>query len=109
VISRFFPLFLKEDRSGPFRKGLGGRVGTILRLGRNPKAAKRFSEGQRVAFFPANGTWGEYVVVRYNSLLPLPNALLEVAHEYEFGDFQKAIQHVSSPGKTGIVLLKSPV
>jgi alcohol dehydrogenase, propanol-preferring len=27
----------------------------------------------------------------------------------EFGDFQKAIQHVSSPGKTGIVLLKSPV
>ncbi len=34
--------------------------------------------------------------------------LFEVAHEYEFGDFQKAIQHVSSPGKTGIVLLKSP-
>ena len=36
-------------------------------------------------------------------------ALLEVAHEYEFGDFQKAIQHVSGSGKTGIVLLKSPV
>jgi len=35
--------------------------------------------------------------------------LFEVAYEYEFGDFQKAIQHVSSPGKTGIVLLKSPV
>jgi hypothetical protein len=35
--------------------------------------------------------------------------LFEVAHEYELGDFQKAIQHVSSPGKTGIVLLKSPV
>src|SRR5258707_5495115 len=35
--------------------------------------------------------------------------LFEVAHEYEFVDFQKAIQHVSSPGKTGIVLLKSPV
>ncbi len=35
--------------------------------------------------------------------------LFEVAHEYEFADFQKAIQHVSSPGKTGIVLLKSPV
>ena len=30
----------------------------------------------------------------------------EVAHEYEFGDFQKAIQHVSRPGKTGIVSLK---
>ena len=35
--------------------------------------------------------------------------LFEVAPEYEFGDLQKAIQHVSSPGKTGIVLLKSPV
>jgi hypothetical protein len=33
--------------------------------------------------------------------------LFEVAHEYEFGDFQKAIQHVSRPGKTGIVLLKN--
>src|SRR5246500_4130464 len=50
-------------------------VGTILRLGTNPKAAKKFSEGQRVAFFPANGTWGEYVVVRYNSLLPVPNEI----------------------------------
>jgi len=35
--------------------------------------------------------------------------LFEVGHEYDFADFQKAIQHVSSPGKTGIVLLKSPV
>src|SRR6266849_8957531 len=34
--------------------------------------------------------------------------LFEVAHEYEFDDFQKAIQHVSSPGKTGMVILKSP-
>src|SRR5258705_10155756 len=50
-------------------------VGTILRLGTNAKAAKRFSEGQRVAFFPAKGTWGEYVVVRYNSLLPVPNEI----------------------------------
>src|SRR6478672_12046182 len=48
-------------------------VGTIVRLGTNPMAVKRFSEGQRVAFFPAKGTWGEYVVVRYNSLLPVPN------------------------------------
>src|ERR1700737_1592098 len=37
-------------------------VGTILRLGTNPKGAKRFSEGQRVAFFPAMGSWAEYVV-----------------------------------------------
>jgi NADPH:quinone reductase-like Zn-dependent oxidoreductase len=50
-------------------------VGTILRLGINAKAAKRFSEGQRVAFFPAKGSWGEYVVVRYNSLLPVPNEI----------------------------------
>jgi NADPH:quinone reductase-like Zn-dependent oxidoreductase len=54
--------------------GLEG-VGTILRLGTNPEAAKRFCEGQSVAFFPAKGTWGEYVVVRYNSLLPVPNEI----------------------------------
>ena len=35
--------------------------------------------------------------------------LFGVAHEYEFDDFQRAIQHVSRPGKTGIVLLKSQV
>jgi NADPH:quinone reductase len=34
--------------------------------------------------------------------------LFEVAYEYEFADFQKAIHHASSTGKTGIVLLKSP-
>ena len=34
--------------------------------------------------------------------------LFEVAHEYEFTDFPKAIQHASRPGKTGIVLLKRP-
>jgi NADPH:quinone reductase-like Zn-dependent oxidoreductase len=52
--------------------GLEG-VGTILRLGTNAKAGKRFAEGQRVAFFPAEGTWGEYIVVRYTSLLAVPN------------------------------------
>src|SRR4029077_1196567 len=50
-------------------------VGTIVRLGTNAKAAKRFSEGQRVAFFPAKGAWAEYVVVRYNSLLAVPNEI----------------------------------
>ena len=50
-------------------------VGTIVRLGTNAKGAKRFSEAQRVAFFPADGAWGEYVVVRYNSLLPVPNEI----------------------------------
>src|ERR1700736_2787723 len=52
-------------------------VGAIVRLGTNAKAAKRLSEGQRVAFFPANCTWGEYVVVRYHSLLPVPNEISE--------------------------------
>jgi NADPH2:quinone reductase len=54
--------------------GLEG-VGTILRLGTNPDVAKTFSEGQRVAFFPAMGSWAEYVVVRYNSLLPVPDEI----------------------------------
>ena len=34
--------------------------------------------------------------------------LFEVAHEYEFGEFHKAILHASRPAKAGIVLLKSP-
>jgi hypothetical protein len=50
-------------------------VGTIVRFGANPEVAKRFSEGQRVAFFPATGSWAEYVVIRYNSLLPVPNKI----------------------------------
>lgn len=48
-------------------------VGTIIRLGTNPEVARRFGEGQRVAFFPAPGSWAEYVVVRYTSLLPVPD------------------------------------
>ena len=50
-------------------------VGTILRLGTNPEAAKRFQEGQRVAFFPAMGSWAEYVVVPYDSLTPVPDEI----------------------------------
>src|SRR5882724_4920632 len=50
-------------------------VGKIVRLGTNAKAAKRFSEGQRIAFFPAKGAWAEYVVVRYNSLLAVPKEI----------------------------------
>jgi NADPH:quinone reductase-like Zn-dependent oxidoreductase len=54
--------------------GLEG-VGTIIRLGTNAKATKKFSEGQRVAFFPANGSWAEYVVVSHKSLLTIPNEI----------------------------------
>jgi NADPH2:quinone reductase len=50
-------------------------VGTIIRLGTNVKATKKFSEGQRVAFFPANGSWAEYVVVSHKSLLTIPNEI----------------------------------
>src|SRR6266851_2984636 len=50
-------------------------VGTVRRLGTNAKVAKGFSEGQRVAFFPAAGAWGEYVVVRYNALLAVLNEI----------------------------------
>jgi NADPH:quinone reductase-like Zn-dependent oxidoreductase len=50
-------------------------VGTIVRLGTGTTAAKRFIEGQRVAFFPANGSWAEYVVVNHNSLLALPTEI----------------------------------
>ena len=50
-------------------------VGTIIRLGTNAKAVKRLCEGQRVAFFPANGSWAEYVVVSHKSLLAIPNEI----------------------------------
>ena len=43
------------------------------------------------------------------SLATIHPELFEVAHEYDFADFQKAIQYVSSPGRTGIVLLRSRV
>jgi len=50
-------------------------VGTIVRLGTSTNAAKRFFEGQRVAFFPANGSWAEYVVVNHHSLLAVPTEI----------------------------------
>jgi NADPH2:quinone reductase len=50
-------------------------VGTIVRLGRNPEAVKRFRVGQRVAFFPAMGSWAEYVIVQYNSLIFIPDEI----------------------------------
>src|SRR6267154_250685 len=50
-------------------------TGTIVRLGKNPQAVKRFRVGQRVAFFPAMGSWAEYVVVRYDALLLIPDEI----------------------------------
>ena len=48
-------------------------VGTIVSLGTNTEATKRFREGQRVAFFPAMGSWADYVAVPYTSLLQVPD------------------------------------
>jgi NADPH:quinone reductase-like Zn-dependent oxidoreductase len=50
-------------------------VGTVARLGTNLSLAKTLSEGQRVAFFPAMGSWAEYVSVPHNSLLPVPDSV----------------------------------
>jgi NADPH:quinone reductase len=50
-------------------------VGTILQFGKTTEVAKRFREGQRVAFFPAMGSWAECVVVPYNSLVPVPDEI----------------------------------
>jgi len=50
-------------------------VGIIVRLGISAKSAGRFTEGQRVAFFPAEGTWAEYVVVRCSSLQAVPQEI----------------------------------
>ena len=54
--------------------GFGG-VGTVARLGTNLVMTKTLSEGQRVAFFPAMGSWAEYVSVPHNSLLPVPDSV----------------------------------
>lgn len=50
-------------------------VGTILQIGANAEAVKRLTEGQRVALFPAMGSYAEYVVVRYKSLLPVSDEI----------------------------------
>jgi hypothetical protein len=111
-------------------------VGTILRLGTNAKATKRFNHIINFGSLGSNTGTNIYSLVPNNvalksvsimgwfrltedekqedfeialSLATNHPELFEVAHEYEFGDFQEAIQHVSCPGKTGMVLLKSPV
>jgi NADPH2:quinone reductase len=50
-------------------------VGTILRLGKTTEASENFRDGQRVAFFPAMGSWAEVVVVPYKSLVPIPDKI----------------------------------
>src|ERR1700746_1260501 len=52
-------------------------VGTVARLGTNLVLTKTLSEGQRVAFFPAMGSWAEYVSVPHNSLLPVPDSVAD--------------------------------
>jgi NADPH:quinone reductase len=50
-------------------------VGTVARLGTNLSLAKTLSEGQRVAFFPAMGSWAECASIPHNSLLPVPDSV----------------------------------
>src|SRR5579863_7962385 len=77
--------------------GLEG-VGTILQIGTNPEAAKRFSEGQRVAFFPAMGSWAEYVVVRYESLLPVSDEIPDqIAAQMLINTVTASVLHQSRP------------
>ena len=80
-------------------------VGMIMRLGTNANAAKRFSEGQRVAFFPANGSWAEYVVVSHKSLLIIPN---EISHQVAAQMFINTIT-ASVLIKAGLDSLKPPI
>jgi len=50
-------------------------VGRIVRLGSDVKAREGFREGERVAFFPVNGSWGEYVIAHKHALLAVPDAI----------------------------------
>jgi NADPH:quinone reductase-like Zn-dependent oxidoreductase len=65
---------LPIPRGTPRVPGFEG-VGTIVRLGHNPEVKKRFRVGQRVAFFPVMGSWSEYVIVRPESLLAVPDEI----------------------------------
>jgi NADPH:quinone reductase-like Zn-dependent oxidoreductase len=46
-------------------------------MGSNARATKKLSEGQRVAFFPAHGAWGEYVTVRRTAVVPVPDEIMD--------------------------------
>lgn len=52
-------------------------VGTIFRLGGGVRASEKFREGERVAFFPVNGSWGEYVIAHKHSLVSVPDGIAD--------------------------------
>jgi NADPH:quinone reductase len=52
-------------------------VGRIVRMGSNARATQKLSEGQRVAFFPAHGAWGEYVTMRRTAVVPVPDEITD--------------------------------
>ena len=80
MISRFFPLFPKRGRSSPFRKELYEYLG-LRASGRSsgleltPRWRRGLMKASVFAFFPAIGSWAEHVVVRYSSLLPVPDEI----------------------------------
>ena len=54
-------------------------VGVIEALGPGVAAEQNFKQGQRVALFPANGTWSQVVLVPAASVIPIPDALADPA------------------------------
>jgi NADPH:quinone reductase-like Zn-dependent oxidoreductase len=52
-------------------------VGVIEALGPDVAAEQNFKQGQRVALFPANGTWSQVTLVPAASVIPLPDALAD--------------------------------
>jgi NADPH:quinone reductase-like Zn-dependent oxidoreductase len=52
-------------------------VGVIEAIGPDVAAEQNFKQGQRVALFPANGTWSQVTLVPAASVIPIPDALAD--------------------------------
>jgi NADPH:quinone reductase len=48
-------------------------VGRVVEMGTNTRATKRFTKGQRVAFFPMEGAWGGFVIGKWTAAVPVPD------------------------------------
>lgn len=52
-------------------------VGVIEAIGPDVAAEQNFKQGQRVALFPANGTWSQVTLVPAASVIPIPDGLAD--------------------------------
>ncbi len=50
-------------------------VGVVELLGEEARTAYYFRDGQRVAFFPARGAWGEYIKISAGSVIAVPESI----------------------------------